>query len=152
MDASRLTLRPFVKFTIWLGDLAHLVLGTLWPEGEHRLAHEVGGQRRAGEKESIIQAKGPLVQRLEMRKIGGSVASLGPLTVEVTPEVGQRDGQGPGRPYCLPRPCLETVEPEEWWDQVCDFLSRGAGMGAGCQLGGCCRVQVAVGGWGRWQS
>lgn len=73
------------------------------------------------------------------------MASLGPLTVEVTPEVGQRDGQGPGGPYCLPRPCLETVEPGEWWDQVCDFLSGGAGMGAGCQLGGCCRVQVAVG-------
>ena len=55
------------------------------------------------------------------------MASLGPHTVEMAP---QREGQGPGGPCCLPRLCLETVEPGEWWDQVCIFLSRGAGMGA----------------------
>ena len=50
VDASRLTLRPFVKFTIWVGYLAHLVLGTLWPEGEHVLAHEVGGNAEQGRR------------------------------------------------------------------------------------------------------
>ena len=70
------------------------------------------------------------------------MATLGTQTVEVAPEVGQGDGQGPGGPCCLPRLCLETVEPGKWWDQVCIFLSHGAGMGAGCQLGGCCRPEM----------
>lgn len=79
------------------------------------------------------------------------MASLRPHTVEVAPEVGQRDGQGPGGLCCLPRLCLETVEPGEWWDQVCIFLSRGAGMELPVRRllqdpGGC------GGAGGRWQS
>ena len=31
------------------------------------------GEVQSGEKESVIQAKGPLVQRLETRKVGGFV-------------------------------------------------------------------------------
>ena len=33
-----------------VGYLAHLVLGTLWPEGEHGLAHEVGGNAEQGRR------------------------------------------------------------------------------------------------------
>ena len=37
------------------------------------MAPEAGGSVEPEGRESVIQAKGPLVERLEMRKLGGSV-------------------------------------------------------------------------------
>lgn len=110
----RLTLRPFVRFTV-SGRHAHLVLG-LSPTCGLRVstvAPELGSsvERGGGERD---QAKGPLVERLEMRKLEWlDVASLGHTLWKWPLKLVRETGRGRARAVCPDFVFEEQVEPGE---------------------------------------